>query len=44
MKKATKWYVEQILEAGCGLVNCIPVFIASRKDWSDRFAEQGLSR
>ena len=29
---ATKWYVEQILEAGCGFVNCIPVFIA-REDY-----------
>src|SRR2546421_9614848 len=27
-EQATKWYVEQILEAGCGFVNCIPVFIA----------------
>src|ERR1700712_1291914 len=26
---ATKWYVEQVLEAGCAFVNCIPVFIAS---------------
>ena len=39
---ATKWYVEQILQAGCGMVNCIPVFIASRKDWSQRFADHGL--
>ena len=41
---ATKWYVEQILNAGCGMVNCIPVFIASakNKDWSERFAERGL--
>jgi myo-inositol-1-phosphate synthase len=39
---ATKWYVEQILQAGCGMVNCIPVFIGSRIDWSDRFAEHGL--
>jgi myo-inositol-1-phosphate synthase len=39
---ATKWYVEQILQAGCGMVNCIPVFIASRKDWSARFADHGL--
>jgi myo-inositol-1-phosphate synthase len=23
-EQATKWYVEQILEAGCGFVNCIP--------------------
>ena len=28
---ATKWYVEQILEAGCGFVNCIPVFIAKSR-------------
>ncbi|MBI4283720.1 MAG: inositol-3-phosphate synthase [Chloroflexi bacterium] len=41
-ESATKWYVEQILQAGCGMVNCIPVFIASHKDWSDRFAEHGL--
>jgi len=39
---ATKWYVEQIMNAGCAFVNCIPVFIASRKDWSDRFADRGL--
>ncbi|NLE45498.1 MAG: inositol-3-phosphate synthase, partial [Chloroflexi bacterium] len=39
---ATKWYVEQVLEAGCGLVNCIPVFIARESEWSDRFAERGL--
>jgi myo-inositol-1-phosphate synthase len=41
---ATKWYVEQILNAGCGMINCIPVFIASakNKDWAERFAERGL--
>jgi myo-inositol-1-phosphate synthase len=39
---ATKWYVEQILQAGCGMINCIPVFIASRKDWAERFADHGL--
>lgn len=39
---ATKWYIEQILDAGCGLVNCIPVFIAREKYWQDRFAERGL--
>ena len=39
---ATKWYIEQILEAGCGLVNCIPVFIAREKYWQERFAERGL--
>jgi myo-inositol-1-phosphate synthase len=39
---ATKWYVEQVMNAGCAFVNCIPVFIGSRKDWSDRFADRGL--
>lgn len=39
---ATKWYIEQILEAGCGLVNAIPVFIASSEYWSKRFEDQGL--
>jgi myo-inositol-1-phosphate synthase len=32
-EQATKWYVEQVLEAGCGFVNCIPVFIASQDYW-----------
>ena len=39
---ATKWYIEQILEAGCAFVNCIPVFIASRKYWQRRFKDRGL--
>jgi myo-inositol-1-phosphate synthase len=39
---ATKWYVEQVLEAGCGFVNAIPVFIASSEYWSERFRERGL--
>ncbi len=39
---ATKWYVEQILEAGCGFVNCIPVFIAREHYWSERFKKAGL--
>jgi myo-inositol-1-phosphate synthase len=39
---ATKWYVEQILEAGCAFVNCIPVFIAREPYWQQRFAEKGL--
>jgi myo-inositol-1-phosphate synthase len=41
-EQATKWYVEQILEAGCGFVNCIPVFIAGEKYWNDRFIKAGL--
>lgn len=39
---ATKWYVEQVLEAGCAFVNCIPVFIASSDYWAGRFEERGL--
>jgi myo-inositol-1-phosphate synthase len=39
---ATKWYVEQILEAGCAMVNCIPVFLASQSYWQKRFEERGL--
>ena len=41
-EEATKWYVEQILEAGCGFVNCIPVFIAREPYWQKRFKEKGL--
>jgi len=39
---ATKWYVEQVLEARCGFVNCIPVFIASQPYWQQRFEERRL--
>jgi len=41
-EEATKWYIEQVLAAGCGLVNCIPVFIAREQYWQNRFAERGL--
>jgi len=41
-EEATKWYVEQVLEAGCGFINCIPVFIASEKYWQRRFQDRGL--
>jgi len=41
-EEATKWYIEQVLTAGCGFVNCIPVFIAREKYWQSRFAERGL--
>jgi myo-inositol-1-phosphate synthase len=41
-EQATKWYVEQVLEAGCGFVNCIPVFIAREEYWSERFRKAGL--
>ena len=39
---ATKWYVEQALEAGVGFVNCLPVFIAREDYWDGRFREAGL--
>lgn len=39
---ATKWYVEQILQAGVGFVNCIPVFIAREQYWQERFKERNL--
>ncbi|MDA0988928.1 MAG: inositol-3-phosphate synthase [Chloroflexi bacterium] len=39
---ATKWYVEQVLAAGCALVNCIPVFIGREDYWQKRFEEKNL--
>jgi myo-inositol-1-phosphate synthase len=41
-EQATKWYVEQVLAAGCAFVNCIPVFIAKEPYWQKRFADRGL--
>ena len=41
-EQATKWYVEQVLEAGCGFVNCIPVFIAREPYWNKRFKKAGV--
>jgi myo-inositol-1-phosphate synthase len=41
-EQATKWYVEQVLEAGCAFVNCIPVFIAREGYWEGRFRRAGL--
>jgi myo-inositol-1-phosphate synthase len=41
-QKATEWYAERALEAGCAFVNCIPVFIASNPEWRRRFEERGL--
>jgi len=39
---ATKWYAEQILEAGCAMVNCMPVFIAREPYWQRRFEDKGV--
>ena len=41
-EEATKWYVEQVLQAGCAFVNGIPVFIASQDYWAKRFREANL--
>jgi myo-inositol-1-phosphate synthase len=41
-EEATKWYVEQALQAGVGFVNCIPVFIAREPYWQKRFTEKNL--
>lgn len=41
-EEATKWYVEQALNAGCAFVNCIPVFIAREHYWQNRFEQKGL--
>src|SRR5687767_573507 len=41
-ESATKWYAEQILEAGCGMVNCMPVFIGREAYWQRRFEDAGV--
>ena len=41
-EEATKWYVEQVLSAGCGFVNCIPVFIGREDYWQKRFKDKNL--
>jgi myo-inositol-1-phosphate synthase len=41
-EEATKWYTEQILQAGCAMVNCMPVFIAKGGHFQKRFQDAGL--
>jgi len=41
-EEATKWYVEQVLQAGCAFVNCVPVFIAREPYWQRRFRDRNL--
>ena len=41
-ESATKWYAEQVLEAGCAMVNCMPVFIARERYWQKRFEDAGV--
>jgi len=40
-EEATKWYVEQVLQTGCAMVNCMPVFIAREAYWQKRFEQAG---
>jgi len=40
--KATEWYAEQALKAGCAFVNATPVFIASNIEWAGRFEKTNL--
>ena len=41
-EKATRFYVDCALNAGVGLINCIPVFIASNPTWANRFKKRDL--
>jgi myo-inositol-1-phosphate synthase len=41
-EQAARFYAEAAIEAGCGFVNCLPVFIASEGEWAERFADAGL--
>jgi len=41
-EEAVKWYAEQVLEAGCAFVNCMPVFLAREPYWRDRFEKRGI--
>src|SRR6202049_1837310 len=41
-EEATRWYAEQILDAPCAMVNCMPVFIAREDYWQKRFIKAGV--
>lgn len=41
-QKATEFYAQASIDAGCGFVNCIPVFIASNTKWAKKFKDAGL--
>lgn len=41
-EKATLWYAQQAIDAKCGFINCIPVFIASDKNWQHKFESAGI--
>jgi len=41
-QEATEFYAQAAIDAGCGFVNCIPVFLASEKKWAKKFEDAGL--
>ena len=41
-EQAVRWYAAAALDAGCGFINCIPVFITKDNAWRDRFQSRGL--
>jgi myo-inositol-1-phosphate synthase len=41
-EEATRFYVDEALKAGCGFVNCIPVFVAKEEIWQGKFRRHGL--
>jgi myo-inositol-1-phosphate synthase len=41
-QKATEFYASACLNTGIAMVNCMPVFIASNREWSQRFTDAGL--
>lgn len=41
-QQATEYYAEACLDANVGMVNCMPVFIASKKEWESKFEDKGI--
>ncbi|HSX40845.1 MAG TPA: inositol-3-phosphate synthase [Candidatus Saccharimonadales bacterium] len=41
-QKATEYWADVCLKAKVGMINCIPVFIASDKTWADKFTKAGV--
>ena len=41
-EEAAKFYAQCAIDAGCAFVNALPVFIASDKEWADKFTKAGL--
>ena len=39
---AAKFYAQCAIDAGCGFVNALPVFIASTPEWAKKFEDAGL--